>query len=360
VGDGAIVEPHVTATMHVELGPGTLLPGLINAHDHLHFNHYPRLGSPPYQNSYEWARDLRTNATEDIDRALSLPFTEALLFGALKNLLGGVTTVVHHDQWVDLFDSEFPLHVARVRVAHSLQLEQDLERAVAGANGTRHRPLSIHLAEGTDDVAAREVRQAATEGLLDDRLIAVHAVGIGAHDIESLRSAGAAVIWCPSSNKFLFGRTAPAALFPSGIDILLGSDSLLTGDGTLLDELRAARSTGYLDTPRLTDAVGTTAAHRLGIPLPSLEPGSAADVILLRKPLFEARSADVALVVVAGRPVFADAEFGDVFALCEVPTEPIAVGGIHKLVVAPLATIANKVIQMFPECGRILGKEWSH
>jgi cytosine/adenosine deaminase-related metal-dependent hydrolase len=354
IKDDRIVPPDTPPELTVELGDGLLLPGLINAHDHLHRNHYPRLGSTPYRNVYEWGEDLHSRFQRQIAYAKTLPRDHAFLFGALKNLLGGVTTVVHHDPWVDLFDSEFPLRVARLRMAHTLRLERDLESAIAGDDCTRDLPLTIHLAEGTDDVAGREVRQAATEGLLTQQLIAVHVVGIDSHDVELLGRAGAAVVWCPSSNEFLYGRTAPASLFDSDIDILLGTDSLASGTGTLLDELRAARSTGYLDARRLTEAVGAAAARRLGIPLPSLEPGSAADVILLRKPLFEARSADVALVVVAGRPVFGDAEFGDVFALCEVPTEPIAVGGIHKLVVAPVATIANKVIQMFPECGRIL------
>ena len=34
-----------------------LLPGLINAHDHLEFGLFPNLGSGPYQNSAEWAKE---------------------------------------------------------------------------------------------------------------------------------------------------------------------------------------------------------------------------------------------------------------------------------------------------------------
>ncbi len=342
------------ADLTVDLGDGHLRAGLINAHDHLQFNHFSRLGSPPYPNTYEWARDLRTNATEEIERALTLPETDALLFGALKNLLGGVTTAVHHDPWNEIFDHRFPVRVPRLRVAHSLQLERDLEAAMAGHECTQHRPLSIHLAEGTDDVAAREVGDAATRGLLTQHLIAVHVVGIDAQDIELLRKARVAVVWCPSSNEFLYGRTAPAALFDSGIDILLGTDSLLTGVGTMLDELRKARRIGHLDDDRLSLAVGNGAAHRLGIAAPSLEPGCPADAILLRRPLFEARSRDVGLVLVGGKPMFGDAELANLFEICGVSTELMVVGGVRKLVVAPLATIAEKVIGMSPECGRIL------
>src|SRR5690242_6983296 len=35
-----------------------LYPGLINAHDHLEMNLYPRLGKPPYRNYTEWGNDI--------------------------------------------------------------------------------------------------------------------------------------------------------------------------------------------------------------------------------------------------------------------------------------------------------------
>ena len=35
-----------------------MMPGLINAHDHLEFNLYPRLGRGPYPNAGAWARDI--------------------------------------------------------------------------------------------------------------------------------------------------------------------------------------------------------------------------------------------------------------------------------------------------------------
>jgi len=134
-------------------------------------------------------------------------------------------------------------------------------------------------------------------GLLNDRLIAVHAVGADANGIAKLRAAGCAVTWCPTSNQFLFGRRAPLSLLES-VDVLLGSDSLLTGAGTLLDEMRAAR--GIIADSRLLDATGAVAARRLGIPAPSLTPGSPADLVLFRSPALDATAEDVLLVLVAG------------------------------------------------------------
>jgi len=338
----------------IAAGPGEVRPGLINAHDHLFRNHFPRLGTPPYRNAYDWGRDLHARFGEAIARARALDRRSALLFGALKNLLGAVTSVVHHDPWHPILERGFPLRVVRLRVAHSLGFEQDLVKAVAGDEVTRSRPLSLHVAEGTDGVAGAEVEELERRGLLERDLLAVHAIAVSPEDTQRLRRAGAAVIWCPTSNQFLFGRTIAKQLVDSGVDILLGSDSLLTAEGTLLDELRAARATGLLSEAALLGAVGATAAQRLGLPDPALVPGGPADFVVLRSPLLEARPRDVALVVVGGRPRLGDLAFGELFVRCRVPAEPIVVGGVPKLVVRPLGRVAEACIRLTPAAGRIL------
>lgn len=347
VSDGRIVDPAERPDRIVRVETGRFYPGLINAHDHLHRNHYSRLGSPPYADAYAWGADIHAQCAAEIARAKLLDRRDALLFGALKNLLGGVTTVVHHDVWEPAFDEDFPLRIAIVRTLHSLGLEPPaaLERArmLGSMFPGNDLPLCIHLAEGTNRRAANEIRELDVTGLLDARLLAVHAVGVDAPGIARLCAAGAGVVWCPTSNRFLFGTTAPRELFESGIDILLGTDSLLTGDGTLLDELRAARQLGHLDDTRLLAAVGEVSARRLNLPAPSLEPGAPADVILVRTSLFDARPADIGLVLVGGRPVLADEEIARDVGLAG---EPIIVGGVRKIVPPQLARAAQRAIAL--------------
>jgi cytosine/adenosine deaminase-related metal-dependent hydrolase len=291
---GHVVAPAGRFDATLRVRDGVLLPGLINAHDHLHRNHYGRLGHPPYEDAYEWGHDIHHRFAETIALGRAMPRREALLRGAWKNLRAGVTTVVHHDAWEDAFDDDFPLRVVRIDTAHSLRLAPELPAATHGA------PFAIHLAEGVSSAAADEVRELDARGLVTRDLLAVHAVGVDARGIQRLRTAGAAIVWCPSSNRFLFGRTVPAELLAPGIDVLLGSDSLLTADGSLLHELRVARDLGLVAHTRLCDAVGVTAANRLGIEPPSLNVGARADLIVLRRPLLEASEADVALVVADG------------------------------------------------------------
>lgn len=274
-------------------------PGLINAHDHLHRNHYGRLGRGLYPNAYRWAEDIQVRFRRRILQRRRVPRRAALLLGAWKNLFAGVTTVVHHDFWEPDFDRDFPVRVARVRSADLLGLASEIGAPVGA-------PFCLHVAEGVDCVAAGEVGELERLGLLNRWLLAVHGVGIRGKAIEQFQSSGAALVWCPTSNDFLFGRTASEDLFESGCDVLLGSDSKLTGVGDLLDEMRAANAQHLLDDDRLENSVGTTAARRLGLAPPSLERGATADLILIREPVTRARSNDIALVVVDGVPRVAE------------------------------------------------------
>lgn len=294
VADGLIVEPEGAFDLVLRFPDGDVRPGLINAHDHLHRNHYGRLGAPPYPDAYAWARDIQRRHREAIARGRAEPRRQALLHGAWKNLFAGVTTVVHHDPWEPAFDDGFPLRVVPIACADSLGMTPDLSGIAPDER------FCLHLAEGVTDSAAEEVRELDARGLLGPNLLAVHAVGFDDAGIALFRGSGAALVWCPSSSLFLFGRTAPAQLLAEGIDVLLGSDSRLTGDGDLLDELRCARATGLLADDRLEAAVSETAARRLGLAPACLEPGEPADIVVLSRPLLEASAGDVQLVVAGG------------------------------------------------------------
>ncbi len=350
-----MVSPEAECDFELSLGEGHFRPGLINAHDHLHRNHYPQLGTPPYRDVYEWGTDLHTRFGSELSHAKKVARRDALLFGALKNLIGGVTTVVHHDAWEPLFDESFPVNVIRLACTHSLRLTPDLSDFKTQLKSGQ--PFSIHLAEGSSSAMAAEVRELQAAGLLDDRLIAVHVVGVDDLGVSSLRAAGAAVVWCPSSNVYLYERTAPASLLAGGVDVLIGTDALLSGQGTILRELRVARRIGMLSEERLQDAVGKTAAERLGLDGHALTAGSAANIVFLRRRLEDSTPEDVGLVIVNGLPRLADVEYRMLFEHCGVQTELLDLGRLRKLVVRPLARVAKEVVRLSPTCGRIFDEQ---
>jgi cytosine/adenosine deaminase-related metal-dependent hydrolase len=159
-------------------------------------------------------------------------------------------------------------------------------------------PFAIHVAEGVDAAAAEEIRELDRRGFLTSDFLAVHAVGADQDGVIALRRSGCAVIWCPSSNRFLFGRTAPAALLAEGSDVLLGTDSLLTGAGTILGEMRIARRD--MSDSRILDAVGPLAARRLGVTPMPFTVGARADIVVSSCPIAESRTDDVMLVMANG------------------------------------------------------------
>ncbi len=111
--------------LRLDLRGCLVLPGLINAHDHLEFNLFPRLGRGPYPNAGAWARDIYHPGCSPVKEHLQVPMETRLRWGAVKNLLSGVTTVCHHNPYhAPVFSRGFPIRVARGTCRCSLTGEQ--------------------------------------------------------------------------------------------------------------------------------------------------------------------------------------------------------------------------------------------
>jgi cytosine/adenosine deaminase-related metal-dependent hydrolase len=239
-----------------------LLPGLINAHDHLEFNLFPRLGSRFYANAREWAADIYRPSQSPVREHLTVPKPVRLHWGGLRNLLSGATTVAHHNPFEeDVFDVRFPVRVLRrFAWAHSLDFSPDL---IARFRDTpAYCPFIVHAAEGTDAKAASEIARLEELGVLDARTVLVHALAAGRREIAILRRHRCSIVWCPGSNLAIYGRTLSQYVLDSGITIALGTDSALTSPGDLADELRTAHSLG-INPERLYRMVTTDAASIL-------------------------------------------------------------------------------------------------
>jgi cytosine/adenosine deaminase-related metal-dependent hydrolase len=206
----------------VDLDGAVVLPGLVNAHDHLELNHYGRLKCRDrYESASAWIDDLRPRLTEDlgIRERRAYPLTERVFIGGLKNALAGVTTVAHHNPFYPELRRTMPVRVIRrYGWAHSFQLEHQ----PAGARGEPGGdvaakceatppdvPFMVHLAEGIDEAARGELARFEALGCLKPNSVIVHGVGIDADGWRRVARAGAGLVWCPASNLFLFGRTAP-------------------------------------------------------------------------------------------------------------------------------------------------------
>ena len=346
-----IDSPPARGDVVVDVEGAFVLPGLLNAHDHLELNHFGRLKfRDSYENASSWIDDMRPKLREDpaIREGRSHRLRDRLLVGALKNLLSGVTTVSHHNPFYRELGRGFPVRVVRrYGWAHSLFLEKaaDIERAYRKT--PPDAPFLIHLAEGYDASARGELARLREIGCLRENTVLVHGVGLSPEDWSSVGRAGAGLVWCPSSNLFLLGRTASIDRFldshPSSI--ALGTDSRLSGERDLLEELRRAGKAANVKPADLLRMVTTNAARLLRIPAAGrLAPGLPADLVVFpplapdpADALLALDRSRIRLVVVGGRPLAGAPELSPAFGARGVATASAELDGGARILDGALA-----------------------
>jgi cytosine/adenosine deaminase-related metal-dependent hydrolase len=334
------------AEREVDLLGRVLLPGLVNAHDHLDFSTFPALGRPPYRSLYEWAADVRGGEGDPAVRAALAPdLAERLFLGGLRNLLAGVTAVAHHGAaHRSLGRPGFPVRVLlRYQFAHSPGLTPRLRKTYRSSD--RRIPWMVHAAEGTDERCRAEIAQLAEQNLLRHNTVVVHAIGAGEADARRMAEAFACVVWCPESNQRLYGQTAPVAgLRRAGVRLGLGSDSPVSGVRDALSNLAAARGSGAFDDVALIELATTGSAEVARLPVGALAAGAPADLLAVDSSagLLDGRRSAVALVVLAGRALLSAPELAGALA---PDAAAIEVDGVARLVERPLARRAAALLQ---------------
>lgn len=301
----------------VDLEGDRLLPGLINAHDHLQLNHLPRPApARRYSHVREWIADIDRLRRLDgpLKSAVAVPLADRLLLGGVKNLLSGVTTVAHHDPLhSSLCEPRYPSRVVtRFGWAHSLYIEGEAKTWESHGRTPADWPWIIHAAEGVNAQALAEFRQLERLGCLQPNTLIVHGVALGARERRRLSDAAAGLIWCPSSNLHLFGATAEVADLAAGRRVALGTDSRLTGSRDLLTELRIAAEQASLTSEALESLVTRDAAELLRLAdCGVIAPGRRADLLVLPAGLAleRAERAEIRLVVLDGTPLYGDLDF---------------------------------------------------
>jgi cytosine/adenosine deaminase-related metal-dependent hydrolase len=357
VHDGHVVADALPGAFRVDLRDHLILPGLINAHDHLQLNNIPGLPhAEPFPNSYAWIDAFEAHRSHaDVQAAVAIPREARLWHGALKNVLAGVTTVAHHDPWYAVLDeTDFPVGLLRdFGWSHSLGLgmpRDDLPPRYGPplvesfAKTNADWPWIIHVAEGIDDVAQSELEQLDALGCLASNTVLVHGVGLTTSDVARVVERNAAVAWCPASNVSLFGTTlSPRTLFSAG-RLALGSDSRLTGSRDLLDEAGVAAANSDLSPHELMRMMTADAASILRLDgRGSLGLGCRADCVILTstgdpyEALLNTTRSSIRAVVRGGQPVIADPDFAAWFEACGVAALPARVDGCRKLIAATIA-----------------------
>ncbi|MCA9572935.1 MAG: amidohydrolase, partial [Myxococcales bacterium] len=231
------------STLVVSCPDGVVSPGLVNAHDHLSFD----LASPAghgderYDHRHDWRKGRRGHTRLP---ASGNSGQDAMLYGEIRMLLGGVTSVAGSASVAGLVrnldDSgkngglgfweadyrTFPLGDSDGTMSASGCSAYRIDSATRLGS----RVYLPHVAEGIDTEARNEFLCLAGEVPGSRDLIAgntsiVHGIGLTAGDIGTMAVEDAELVWSPRSNVSLYGETAPVAVYRSlGVDIALGTD----------------------------------------------------------------------------------------------------------------------------------------
>lgn len=348
---GASLQPTAN-DIHLPLEGVCVVPGLINAHDHLELNVFPKLGNPPYNNYKEWGNDIHGRHGDQIRQTLKVPLRLRLFWGAYKNVLSGVTTVVHHNPYSAHFRFGFPLEVYRnYSWAHSLAFDPKLRKKLGTAGG---RTFIVHMAEGVDSLARDELAKFQALGGLRDNTVMVHGVGLSPEDCLAIAEAGAGLVWCPGSNMFLFNQTAPIETMPASIPVALGTDSTLTGPASLFDEVRAAHELKNLGGDRLLAMVTSIPARMFRMSSGKIVRGAPADLLVFAQrssdPFTDFLSLDgsgVKLLIKSGVPIYGDESVMAVSSPGK-RLDRVFVGGESKFITRPFCRIAGRIKAILP------------
>ncbi len=316
-----------------------ILPGLVNAHTHLELS-WMQGRVPPGGAMPEWAerligirraagqddpgpihaaiRDARTAGTAlvgDVSNTLASwaplavsPLSAAVFFELIGFRAPDAGAIVAHAQArlaaLDACDRLRPALAPHAPYSVS----PELFRAIGRAAGDR--PVSVHLGESSEEVrflldgggpwrdllekvgawtgqwtppACGPVEYLDRLGLLNDRLVAVHAAQLSDAELDRLASAGASVVACPRSNRWTGAGTPPLTRFyASGVRVAVGTDSLASvEDLSVFSELAAMRALAP-DVParRLLESATIDGATALGFAaeLGSIAPGKRAEL----------------------------------------------------------------------------------
>ena len=328
-------------------------PGLINSHDHLEYNLYPRLGHKIYRDYVEWGNEIHIKDTELINSIESVPVELRLQYGVIKNLINGVTSVAHHGSYNAVLNNSPVTIIRKGTCIHSVRLGGRWKYKINSPKSGE--PYIIHSGEGTNTESSREIDELIRWNLFNRRLIGIHGIAMTEEQSKNFT----AIIWCPDSNIFLFGKTADIRTLKKNTAILFGTDSTLTADGNIFENLRTARKLNLLSDTELFHSLTKTAAEVWGLNnCGRIEEGKITDIVIARQKsvnsyesFYNTNPEDILLILKNGEVVLFDRTIKE--SITEVMKNTnrfneINIKGLIKYADYPVGEIIKKIKDLKP------------
>ncbi len=328
---------------------GVIFPGLIDLHNHLVWNVFPRwTPRSPVGDRYDWQAMPEYVANLSGPEAAMITHGDGCdmeRYGEVKALLGGATSVVgsyaptsadpHRNECdrglarnldffsglytqalnVEPLDNEvFPFEIPFARA-------QSIRDALASG---KLKALLLHVAEGKDASSAEEFKMLKADGLLRPGVSIIHGVALNAGDFQEMARNGVGFIWSPHGDIALYGVTADVgAAKAAGVTMAIGPDWSPSGSNGMSEELHYAyqwdrrRPASIFSAADFIAMATSNPAKLAGVSdkVGALVAGEAADLAVFPHngdspflALLEAKPGSVALVIVGGKPMVGDPE----------------------------------------------------
>ena len=366
VGASCSAETGASTATKIACTGGIVLPGYVDAHNHVDWNVLPNWRHASYfEDRYQWRGSSEYTAQivaahNTVGGALECP---AVKYAEVRAIVGGTTSI----QGTSVSAGALPCISGLVRnidlggTAAGLGVnpaDTDINpvTSVTSAKTVRDKLAAgttiayiAHVGEGYDRSQRQEFDIEEGHQFFGPKSAFIHSAGGHAAEYTKMAATGTHLIWSPRSNLDLYGDTAHIAVARKlGVPVAIGCDWSPSGSWQVPEELRCAYEVDQasfgatlteddliaMSTAIAADAVG------VGSKVGRLEVGMIADLQIvsgdLTKPSHSAINAgpnETALVFVSGKPVYgestlvdavvADATLCDAVPLCTGVTKKV-------------------------------------
>lgn len=330
---------------------GTIYPGLIDLHNHVHYNHIPlwdfevhlndaqKSEEGGYTNRYQWGNNwdygpsitwMKTNiqSTYRWDMA-----SEQMKYAEVQAVSGGVTAMQGSPSsgtqaWDSILSRNVELYnfgqdgISTCAVCGAADSDYTGSHLISQSEAGTLNAWFVHLAEGVDSSSKAEFDALWDKGLIMEETVVIHGTALDSSQFSKMASVGSNLVWSPLSNLLLYGDTTDVvAADQAGVSISISPDWGPSGSKNNFHELKVAdmwntkNMNGYFSNYELVEMVTSNPADATGWTpfVGRVKADLFADLVVIDtfhedpyRNLIEAIDADVALTVVQGKAVFGD------------------------------------------------------
>ena len=270
---------------------GTIYPGLIDLHNHVHYNHIPLWDIPcldeseceryednaidknetwgyagttlrsdegGYTNRYQWGENydygpsitwMKTNIQSSYRWDMA---SEQMKYAEVQAVSGGVTAMQGSPSsgtqaWDSILSRNVELYnfgqdgISTCAVCGAADDDYTGSHLISQSESGTLNAWFVHLSEGVDQSSKNEFDSLWNKGLILDETVVIHGTALDSSQFSKMASVGSDLVWSPLSNLLLYGDTTDVvAADQAGVRISISPDWGPSGSKNNLHELKVA------------------------------------------------------------------------------------------------------------------------